>query len=66
MSQSAARKKTVLLNQALIDRARRVLGTRTETETISLALEVVVRRAAQVRGLRALAALGPLNAARAN
>jgi Arc/MetJ family transcription regulator len=56
-----ASKKTLNLDQALLDRARRTLGARTETDTITQALEVVVRRGEQIQGLRALAALGPID-----
>ena len=59
-----SRKKTLLLDQDLLDRARQALGTRTETDTVMQALEAVVRREQQVQGIRALAALGPVDAAR--
>jgi Arc/MetJ family transcription regulator len=36
-------RKTLDLDQPLLDAARRVLGTETETETVRLALERVVR-----------------------
>jgi hypothetical protein len=58
------RKKTLVLDQALLDRARRALGARTETETVTQALEGVVQREAQVRGLRELAELGPIEGSR--
>ena len=58
------RKKTLLLNQQLLDRARQALGARTETDAVTRALEAVLRREQQVQGLRALAALGPIDAAR--
>lgn len=58
------RKKTMLLDQALLDRARQALGARTETDAVTRALEAVLRREEQVQGLRALAALGPIDAAR--
>ena len=57
-------KKTLNLDQELLDRARQTLGARTETDTITQALEAVVRRGAQIQGLRALAALGPIDSAR--
>jgi hypothetical protein len=50
-------KKTLLLDQSLIDRARAALGARTETETVTQALEAVVRREDQIRGIEALARL---------
>jgi hypothetical protein len=53
-----------VLDQNLLDRARQALGARTETETVTQALEGVVQREAQARGLRDLAKLGPIDAAR--
>ncbi len=58
------RKKTLLLDQQLLDRARQALGARTETDAVTRALEAVLRREQQVQGLRALAALGPIDATR--
>lgn len=58
------RKKTLLLDQQLLDRARQALGVRTETDAVTRALEAVLRREQQVEGLRALAALGPIDATR--
>lgn len=58
------RKKTLLLDQELLDRARSALGARTETATVTRALEDLVRRRQQINGLRALARLGPIDAAR--
>lgn len=60
----SSRKKTLVLDQDLLDRARRALGTRTETETVMQALEGVVQREAQILGLRRLATLGPIDASR--
>jgi hypothetical protein len=60
----AGRKKALLLDQSLLDRARQALGARTETETVTQALETVVRRGQQVAGLRSLAALGPIDGSR--
>ncbi len=61
---AGSRKKTLLLDQALLDRARQTLGARTETETVTQALETVVRRGQQIAGLRSLAVLGPIDATR--
>lgn len=61
---SAGRKKTLLLDQGLLDRARQALGARTETDTVTQALETVVRRGQQIAALRSLAALGPIDAGR--
>lgn len=54
-----ARKKTLRLDQTLLDRARRALGARTETDAVTRALEAVVRREHQVQGLHVLVELGP-------
>jgi hypothetical protein len=64
LGMAGGRKKTLRLDQGLLDRARQALGARTETDAITRALEAVVRREQQVQGLRALAALGPIDAAR--
>jgi hypothetical protein len=61
---ASIRKKTLVLDQDLLDRARQALGTRTETDTVTQALEGVVQREAQIQGLRRLARLGPIDAAR--
>jgi hypothetical protein len=58
------RKKTLLLDQALLDRARQAPGVRTETATVRQALEAVVRREQQAQGIRTLATLGPIDPAR--
>jgi len=58
------RKKTLRIDQALLDRARIALGARTETDAVARALEMIVRRDQQVQGIRALAALGPIDATR--
>ncbi len=61
---SGGRKKTLRLDQELLDRARQALGVRTETDAVTQALEAVVRRQQQVEGIRLLASLGPIDAAR--
>jgi Arc/MetJ family transcription regulator len=63
-TRTARAKKTLVLDQRLLDRARQALGVRTETEAVTQALETVVRQEAQIQGLRALAALGPIDEAR--
>ncbi len=50
-------RKTLLLDQSLLDEAREALGARTESEAITQALEAVVRREAQIRGIKALSKL---------
>lgn len=61
---STGRKKTLRLDQELLDRARQALGVRTETDAVTQALEAVVRRQQQVEGIRLLASLGPIDASR--
>jgi hypothetical protein len=60
------RKKTLLLDQQLLDEARVALGARTETDAVHRALEMVVRRERQLAGFREFLKLGPLDATRAN
>ena len=47
-------KKNFRLHQSKIDRAMQLLGTRTETETIERALDMVAFRDALVDGIRAM------------
>ncbi|HVA63136.1 MAG TPA: type II toxin-antitoxin system VapB family antitoxin [Terriglobales bacterium] len=58
------RKKTMLLDQALLDQARRLLGARNDTEAVKQALEEVVRRQRFIEGLERLARLGPIDTTR--
>ena len=53
-------RKNLRLSQDKIDRARRILGTRTETETIEQALDLVAFRKEVVEGIEALAGTGLL------
>lgn len=55
------RKKTLRIDQRLLDRARQALGVRTETAAVPQALEAVLRREQQIQGIRALTALGPVD-----
>lgn len=48
-------RKNLRLSQAKIDRAKRILGTKTETETIEQALDLVAFRSEVVSGLESLA-----------
>jgi hypothetical protein len=48
----ALRHKHVQLDQRKLDRARRALGARTETETLDRALDIVVTEADIDRALR--------------
>ena len=48
-------RKNLRLNQAKLDRARRILGTETETETVEQALDLVAFRQEAIAGVRRLA-----------
>ena len=48
-------RKNMRLRQVLIDRAKRILGTKTETETVEQALELVAFRTEVVEGIRRMA-----------
>ena len=61
---SSAQKKTLNLDQELLEEARMALGARTETDAVHRALELVVRRGRQVAGFREFLRLGPLDASR--
>jgi hypothetical protein len=52
--EEAPRKKNFRLHQSKIDRAMEILGTRTETETIEQALDMIVLRNKLVRGVRSM------------
>jgi len=54
----ATRKKSFRIHQAKIDRAMRLLGTRTETETIEAALDLVTFGPDLVEGIRAMRGAG--------
>ena len=60
MTAITLRHKHVQLDQGKLDRARRVLGARTETETLDRALDLVVTEADVDRALRAARAKGKL------
>ena len=60
MTAIALRHKHVQLDQRKLDRARRVLGARTETETLDRALDLVVTEAYIDRALRAALGKGKL------
>ena len=53
---SSKRKKTLVLRQDLLDRARQAIGARTGTDAVTQALEAVVRRHEQIDGICRLAA----------
>ena len=48
-------RKNMRLRQDLIDRARRILGTKTETETVEQALELVAFREEVMEGIERIA-----------
>jgi hypothetical protein len=48
-------RKNLRLTQAKVDRARRILGTDTETETVEQALDLVAFRQEVVEGVQRLA-----------
>lgn len=51
-------RKNLRLTQAKIDRARSILGTETETETVEQALDLVAFRAEVMEGLDRIAGSG--------
>ena len=53
-------RKNLRLTQAKVDRARRILGADTETETIEQALDLVAFRREVIDGVRRLAGSGSL------
>ena len=53
--ESTRARKNLRLNQAKLDRARRILGTKTETETVEQALDLVAFRQEAIEGVRRLA-----------
>jgi hypothetical protein len=62
MAVIALRHKHVQLDQRKLDRARRALGARTETETLDRALDLVVMEADIDRVLRTVRGKGKLRA----
>jgi hypothetical protein len=54
----APRKKNYRLRQSKIDRAREILGTKTETETIEQALDMIALRDRLVQGVRNMRGAG--------
>jgi hypothetical protein len=53
-SREPTRKKNLRLHQSKIDRAMKILGTETETETIEAALDLVVFRQELLEGVHAM------------
>lgn len=60
MATTAIRHKHVQLDQKKLERARRVLGARTETETLERALDLVVAEAEINRALLAVGGKGKI------
>jgi hypothetical protein len=60
MGKAGVVRKNVRLTQAKIDRAKKILGTKTETETIEQALDLVAFREEVVRGISRIAGTGIL------
>jgi Arc/MetJ family transcription regulator len=54
----ATRMKRIRIDQAKIDRAMQLLGTRTEAETIEAALDLVVFGTTLAEGVRAMKGAG--------
>jgi hypothetical protein len=48
-------RKTMRISQDKLERARRILGTRTETETIDAALDMIAFREEAMEGVRRMA-----------
>ncbi len=60
MARRGVVRKNLRLTQEKIDRAKRILGTRTETETIELALDLVAFRQEMLEGLERIAGSGAI------
>ncbi len=58
MARGPTVRKNLRLTQAKIDRAKRILGTRTETETIEQALDLVAFREEVAEGIDRIAGTG--------
>ena len=55
-------RKNLRLSQSKLDRAKRILGTATETETVEQALDLVAFRAEVMAGVRRMAGSQSLRA----
>jgi hypothetical protein len=55
MRRERTTRKNLRLSQSKLDRARRILGTKTETETVEQALDLVAFRDEAIAGVRRLA-----------
>ncbi|MEQ1856197.1 MAG: hypothetical protein ABL963_07000 [Longimicrobiales bacterium] len=61
MAKGGTVRKNLRLTQAKIDRARKILGTETETETIEQALDLVAFRREVVAGIERIAGSGAVD-----
>jgi hypothetical protein len=52
------RRKNLNIDQTKLDRARELLGTETETETVDQALDLILLREDVIRGIRRIAGTG--------
>ncbi|MGH7541891.1 MAG: hypothetical protein ACRELC_12910 [Gemmatimonadota bacterium] len=60
MARAGVVRKNMRLTQAKIDRAKKILGTRTETETVEEALDLVAFRQEVLQGIDRIAGTGAL------
>jgi hypothetical protein len=60
MSSSGIVRKNLRLTQRKIDRAKKILGTKTETETIERALDLVAYREEVMAGIERIAGTGAI------
>lgn len=60
MTKGGVVRKNLQLTQEKIDRAKRILGTRTETETIEQALDLVAFRHEVLEGIDRIAGTGAI------
>ena len=57
-ARSTVRRKNLNVDQKKLDQVRSLLGTRTETEAVNQALEIVLLRQELIRGVRRIAGSG--------
>lgn len=57
-SKGKVRRKNLNIDQAKLDRARRILGVRTETEAVDQALSMLLFREELVQGIRDIGGMG--------
>ena len=59
-------RKNMRLDQSKLDRAKEILGTKTETETVDQALDMIVFQNEAIAGIRKLAGAGEIEHVFAN